>query len=75
MTRVDAGQAFEVIIDFAHTPDSFEKLFKDLRPLVKGKMIVMFGSAGRRDEAKRAVQGGTGRQVLRRGSCNRGRRP
>jgi UDP-N-acetylmuramoyl-L-alanyl-D-glutamate--2,6-diaminopimelate ligase len=57
MTRLDEGQDFSVIVDFAHTPDSFEKLFKDLRPVVKGKMIVMFGSAGRRDEAKRAVQG------------------
>ncbi len=57
MTRIDEGQDYDVIVDFAHTPDSFEKLFKDLRPVVKGKLIVMFGSAGRRDEAKRAVQG------------------
>lgn len=57
MTRIDEGQNFDVIVDFAHTPDSFEKLFKDLKPVVKGKLIVMFGSAGRRDEAKRAVQG------------------
>lgn len=57
MTNIDEGQDFDVIVDFAHTPDSFEKLFKDLRPVVKGKLIVMFGSAGRRDEAKRAVQG------------------
>lgn len=57
MTRITEGQDFDVIVDFAHTPDSFEKLFKDLRPVVKGKLIVMFGSAGRRDEAKRAVQG------------------
>ena len=57
MVTVDEGQPFGVIIDYAHTPDSFEKLFKDLRPIIKGKMIVMFGSAGRRDESKRAVQG------------------
>jgi len=57
MTSIDEGQDFSVIVDFAHTPDSFEKLFKDLKPVVKGKLIVMFGSAGRRDEAKRAVQG------------------
>ena len=57
MTIIDEGQNFDVIVDFAHTPDSFEKLFKDLKPVVKGKLIVMFGSAGRRDEAKRAVQG------------------
>lgn len=57
MTRVEGGQLFEVIVDFAHTPDSFEKLFKDMRPKVKGKLIVLFGSAGRRDEAKRPIQG------------------
>jgi UDP-N-acetylmuramoyl-L-alanyl-D-glutamate--2,6-diaminopimelate ligase len=57
MTRLDEGQDFDVIVDYAHTPDSFEKLFKDLKPVVKGRLIVMFGSAGRRDEAKRAVQG------------------
>lgn len=57
MTRIDEGQDFDVIVDFAHTPDSFEKLFKDLKPVVKGKLICLFGSAGRRDEAKRAVQG------------------
>jgi len=57
MTRIDEGQDFDVIVDYAHTPDSFEKLFKDLKPVVKAKLIVMFGSAGRRDEAKRAVQG------------------
>lgn len=57
MTRVDEGQPFEVIVDYAHTPDSFEKMFKELRVVTKGKIIVMFGSAGRRDTAKRPVQG------------------
>jgi UDP-N-acetylmuramoyl-L-alanyl-D-glutamate--2,6-diaminopimelate ligase len=57
MERVDEGQNFDVIIDYAHTPDSFEKLFKDLQPIVTNKLITMFGSAGRRDEAKRAIQG------------------
>lgn len=57
MTTIDEGQEYSVIVDYAHTPDSFEKLFKDLRPVIKGRMIVMFGSAGRRDEAKRATQG------------------
>ncbi|MCA9324669.1 UDP-N-acetylmuramoyl-L-alanyl-D-glutamate--2,6-diaminopimelate ligase [Candidatus Saccharibacteria bacterium] len=57
MTNIDEGQNFSVIVDYAHTPDSFEKLFRDIKPVVKGKLIVMFGSAGRRDEAKRSVQG------------------
>jgi UDP-N-acetylmuramoyl-L-alanyl-D-glutamate--2,6-diaminopimelate ligase len=33
MTSIDEGQPFSVVVDFAHTPDSFEKLFKDLRLL------------------------------------------
>lgn len=57
MNTVDAGQDFSVIIDFAHTPDSFERLLGDLRSSTKGKLIAMFGSAGRRDEAKRWTQG------------------
>ncbi len=57
MTLIDEGQDFDVIVDFAHTPDSFEKLFKDLKPVVKGKLVCLFGSAGRRDEAKRVIQG------------------
>ncbi|HET8992111.1 MAG TPA: UDP-N-acetylmuramyl-tripeptide synthetase [Candidatus Saccharimonadales bacterium] len=57
MNSINEGQNFDVIVDYAHTPDSFEKLFKDIKPVVKGKLIVVFGSAGRRDEAKRAVQG------------------
>lgn len=57
MTRVDAGQDFDVIVDFAHTPDSFEKIFIDIKQIVNGRLIVMFGSPGRRDETKRAVQG------------------
>ncbi len=57
MTRVDEGQDFEVIVDYAHTAESFEKLFKEIKPLTKGRLISVFGSAGRRDEAKRAMQG------------------
>lgn len=57
MTVVNGGQAFTVIVDFAHTPDSFERLLRDLRHSTKGRLITLFGSAGRRDEAKRAVQG------------------
>lgn len=57
MNTVDAGQAYSVIVDFAHTPDAFEKLLSDIRRTTKGKLVVVFGSAGRRDEAKRAIQG------------------
>jgi len=57
MTQIDEGQDFTVIVDYAHSPDSFEKLFKDLRPVVRGKMIVLFGSLGGGDKGKRPLQG------------------
>lgn len=57
MTRIQEGQEFNVIVDYAHAPDSFEKLFKDIKPTVKGKMIVLFGSLGGGDKAKRPLQG------------------
>lgn len=57
MTVVDEGQKFNVLVDFASTSDAFERFFSSVRPLVKGKLIAVFGSAGRRDEIKRAVQG------------------
>jgi UDP-N-acetylmuramoyl-L-alanyl-D-glutamate--2,6-diaminopimelate ligase len=59
MTSVEEGQPFSVIVDFAHTPDSFEKLLSDMRASTKKphRLIVLFGSAGRRDERKRAIQG------------------
>jgi UDP-N-acetylmuramoyl-L-alanyl-D-glutamate--2,6-diaminopimelate ligase len=57
MTTVDEGQDFTVIVDYAHSPDSFEKLFKDIKPVVKGKLIVLFGSLGGGDKGKRPLQG------------------
>ena len=57
MTRVGEGQDFDAIVDYAHSPDSFEKLFKDIKPVVKGRLIVVFGSQGGGDRAKRPVQG------------------
>ncbi|NTW61916.1 UDP-N-acetylmuramoyl-L-alanyl-D-glutamate--2,6-diaminopimelate ligase [Candidatus Saccharibacteria bacterium] len=57
MTVINEGQKFNVIVDFASTPDAFDKLFESVRPTTKGKLIAVFGSAGRRDEGKRSVQG------------------
>lgn len=57
MMSIDEGQKFRVIVDFASTPDGFERFFESIRPSTKGKLIAVFGSAGRRDESKRAPQG------------------
>jgi UDP-N-acetylmuramoyl-L-alanyl-D-glutamate--2,6-diaminopimelate ligase len=57
MTAVDRGQPFEVIVDYAHTPSSFQTVFPPLRARVKGRMICVFGSGGERDVEKRPRQG------------------
>jgi UDP-N-acetylmuramoyl-L-alanyl-D-glutamate--2,6-diaminopimelate ligase len=57
MERVDLGQPFTVIIDYAHTPQSLEKVLRELRPLTPGQLIAVFGSAGERDVEKRAWMG------------------
>jgi UDP-N-acetylmuramoyl-L-alanyl-D-glutamate--2,6-diaminopimelate ligase len=57
MTTIDLGQPFHVIVDYAHTPQAFEKLFPMIRPLTKGRLIAVFGSAGERDIQKRPMQG------------------
>ena len=48
---------FKVMIDFAHTPNSFKEVLSAVRPNVKGKLIHVFGSAGERDRTKRPEMG------------------
>ncbi len=59
MERVDRGQPFGVVVDYAHTPASLATALDVLAPLVSGRggLIAVFGSAGERDVAKRAIQG------------------
>lgn len=57
MERIDAGQPFTVIVDYAHTADSLHKVLEILRPLTQGRLIAVFGSAGERDPTKRPVMG------------------
>ena len=57
MERVDEGQPFEVVVDYAHTADSLAKVLRELRPITTGRLIVVFGSAGERDRVKRPVMG------------------
>lgn len=58
MEKIDEGQPFAVIVDYAHNPDSIEQVLKSLRPITPGRLITVFGSAGERDVAKRPIQGG-----------------
>ncbi len=58
MVKVDEGQIFTAIVDYAHTPDAFEKLLPDMQKATEGRLIVVFGSAGgRRDPSKRKPMG------------------
>jgi UDP-N-acetylmuramoyl-L-alanyl-D-glutamate--2,6-diaminopimelate ligase len=57
MERIEMGQPYSVIVDYAHTADSLEKVLSVLRPLTSGRLIVVFGSAGDRDRVKRPVMG------------------
>ena len=57
MERIEQGQPFTVLVDYAHTPGAFEKLMSIVRPLTGGQLIAVFGSAGERDREKRAIQG------------------
>jgi UDP-N-acetylmuramoyl-L-alanyl-D-glutamate--2,6-diaminopimelate ligase len=60
MERVDAGQAFAVIVDYAHSPASLAAVLDILAPLAAargGGLIAVFGSAGERDTAKRPMMG------------------
>jgi len=57
MTKVDRGQGFEVLVDYAHTPSSFQTIFPPLRARIKGRLICVFGSGGERDVEKRPRQG------------------
>ncbi len=59
MEQIKEGQNFNVIVDFAHTPDGLEKMFKFGRMITKdgGQLIAVFGSAGKRDKPKRKVFG------------------
>ncbi len=57
MEPIKAGQAFEVLVDYAHTPDALENALQTLKSVAKGKVAVVFGATGDRDKAKRPQMG------------------
>jgi UDP-N-acetylmuramoyl-L-alanyl-D-glutamate--2,6-diaminopimelate ligase len=57
MEKVQMGQGFSVIIDYAHTPDALEKIYATLEISKRGRIIAVFGACGDRDRSKRPIMG------------------
>ncbi len=55
MEQIRMGQPFQVIVDFAHTPNALENAIKTVQKITNGRVITIFGSAGLRDRAKRRL--------------------
>jgi len=63
MERIDEGQNFTAIVDFAHTPNALEKALQAVRTLTDKRVIAVFGSAGLRDVEKRRLMAEVGAQL------------
>ena len=57
LERVDMGQPFEVLVDYAHTPDALENVLETVKHLTKHRLILVFGATGDRDKTKRPLMG------------------
>ncbi|MDO8487583.1 MAG: UDP-N-acetylmuramoyl-L-alanyl-D-glutamate--2,6-diaminopimelate ligase [Candidatus Curtissbacteria bacterium] len=57
MEEINLGQGFNVIVDFAHTPNALSQALRTLKPKRPGRLMAVFGAAGERDKLKRPIMG------------------
>jgi UDP-N-acetylmuramoyl-L-alanyl-D-glutamate--2,6-diaminopimelate ligase len=63
LQRVEAAAAFQVFVDYAHTDDALANVLNSLRPVTRGRLIVVFGCGGDRDRTKRPRMGRVAEQL------------
>ncbi len=61
--EVVEGGGYKILIDYAHTPDALQNLLTSLREIVTGRLILIFGCGGNRDQGKRPVMGRVGSRL------------
>jgi UDP-N-acetylmuramoyl-L-alanyl-D-glutamate--2,6-diaminopimelate ligase len=57
LERVDEGQPYDIIVDYAHTPDALENVLETMKNLTRNRLILVFGATGDRDKTKRPIMG------------------
>ncbi|MEE9199851.1 MAG: cyanophycin synthetase, partial [Candidatus Brocadiales bacterium] len=63
LENVASAGGYSVFVDYAHTPDALESVLSALRPVVKNRLLLVFGCGGDRDRSKRPLMGGIGERL------------